>query len=184
MYAIYDKRPEGSGFRYVYKGRASLFGRISGYIPKMLKTILDAGTSYPYRWHINIENSIAKLGKQESTLIINLKPKTKRPNLSLYEVVDVWGYSGDFWTPIMFYLKGLFIDEKPEKYNEHNFVRYTDEIHDPIFSMTYLSGTVQGGDTIGKWTTPGPSPTNSVLLWPDTFKYFAEEAKKIMGRKV
>ena len=32
----------------------------------------------------------------------------------------------------------------------------------------------------GKWTPPGPSPTNSVLLWPDALKYFWQRAKNII----
>ena len=49
-----------------------------------------------------------------------------------------------------------------------------------MFSMMYLRGTISGGSIKDRWTPPGPSPTNSVLLRPDTFEYFIREANKIM----
>ena len=64
----------------------------------------------------------------------------------------------------MFYLRGLFVDENPELFNDRDFARLSTEVDDPIFSMTYLSGTVKNGSIHGKWTSPGPSPTNSALL--------------------
>jgi hypothetical protein len=83
----------------------------------------------------------------------------------------------------MLYLKGLFVDEKPESYGARDFVRSAEEVRGPIFSMAYLSGTVQDGKLIGKWTTTRPGSANSVLLWPDVFKYFYEEAEKIIRSK-
>jgi hypothetical protein len=179
MYALYEKRREGADTRYAYKSNISLFGCNKGHIPKMLRKTLATGASQPCKWHVNIENGIANVGEPGCALIINLK--LKDTNLSLYEVFDVWGYSANFWTPVMLYLKGLFVDEKPESFDTRNFVRSPDKVRGPIFSMTYLSGTVQDGKLIGRWTTPGPSSTNAVLLWPDVFRYFYEEAEKIIG---
>jgi len=65
--------------------------------------------------------------------------------------------------------------------NRNEFIRTKDEVEDPIFTFGYVSGTVKSGKITGKWTPPGPSPTNSVLLQPDVFKYFVEQASKFVG---
>ncbi len=80
----------------------------------------------------------------------------------------------------MMRLRALFNDENPKQYNEKKFKRKISEIEDPIFSMTYLAGSVNNGQIIGRWTPPGASSTNSVLLWPETFEYFMAEANKRM----
>ena len=54
------------------------------------------------------------------------------------------------------------------------------EADDPIFSVTYLSGTIVDGGLTGRWTAPGPSSTNGVLMWPEVMKYFTDEAQRIM----
>ena len=46
--------------------------------------------------------------------------------------------------------------------------------------MIYLDGTVRNGQLEGRWTAPRPSSTNSVLLWPFAFEYFAREANAII----
>ena len=82
----------------------------------------------------------------------------------------------------MCYLRGLFVDADSSAFNDKDFIRLPSEVDDPIFSMMYLAGTVLAGAMHGRWTPPGPSPTNSVLLWPDTFNYFAEKAREVMRR--
>jgi hypothetical protein len=184
MYGLYKKTFEGPGTRYIFKEQISLFGCNEGYIPYLLLKTVDSTASEPLPWHVNIEKAMALVDQPGDTLIINLKPNSTEPNLSLYELVDVWGYSSSGWTPVMLYLKGLFIDANPAAFEERNFVRLPEEVDDPIFSMMYLLGTIKSGVIQGRWTPPGPSSTNSVLLWPDTFEYFAEKAREIMGRHV
>ena len=82
----------------------------------------------------------------------------------------------------MIHIRGLFIDGDPMLVDEQGFVKNTKDVEDPVFSMMYLSGTVRGGKIVGKWTPPGPSSTNSVLLWPDTLEYFSSEAKKVIEK--
>jgi hypothetical protein len=80
----------------------------------------------------------------------------------------------------MLHLKGLFIDEDPNAFDRHEFTRCVTDVDDPIFSMMYLKGTIRDGKLVDKWTTPGPSSTNSVLVWLETLKYFADEASRLM----
>jgi len=183
MYALYEKQKVKDGFRYLFKKQTSLFGCNSGFIPYLLKKQLKLSDSEPHAWHVNLEEAFILEGQSNDVLMINLKPNSKKANLSLYELVDVWGYSSSGWTPIMIYIRGLFVDEDPRTFNERDFYREDKDVEDPIFSMMYLRGTVREGKIFGKWTPPGPSPTNSVLLWPHTFEYFSSEADKIINQK-
>jgi len=183
MYVIYQKQKDTDGYRYVFNKQTSLFGCNSGYIPNLLKKQLNTEAKEPFAWKLDLKEAFENEDMANSVLVINLKPNSKNANLSLYELVHVWGYSNNGWTPIMIHLCGLFVDQSLNKYNDMDFIRKKEEIEDPIFSMMYLSGTISQGKIAGKWTAPRPSPTNSVLLWPDTFQYFSSEAQKIIENK-
>ena len=183
MYAIYQKQEDTDGYRYVFKKKTSLFGCNSGYIPYLLQKQLIAKATEPFAWKLDLKEAFEKEGMTNSVLVINLKPNSKEANLSLYELVHVWGYSASGWTPIMIYIRGLFVDEDPQLFDDRDFIRKEEDMEDPILSMMYLSGTITHGKITGRWTPPGPSPTNSVLLWPDTFQYFSSEAQKIIKNK-
>ena len=73
-----------------------------------------------------------------------------------------------------------FVDEDPSHFDDKDFVRGVSDVDKPIFSMMYLRGTVNEGKLKGRWTPPGPSPTNSVLLWLEAFTYFWEQAGKFI----
>lgn len=180
MYSIYLKQKEQNGCRYSFKKRISLFGCNSGRIPYLLQKKLASDAAEPLNWELDLKDALAREGAEDHVFIINLMPNKKDKKLSLYELVKVWGRSASGWTPIMIYIRGLFIEADFGKYNEKDFFRKPAEITDPLFSMMYLNGTIKEGKISGKWIPPGPSPTNSVLLWPDTFRYFSSEAQKII----
>ncbi len=180
MYALYQVSEDSGGRRYQFQEQVSLFGRNAGYIPSLLAHQLDSSSSEPMRWRLEIAEALAKDGRQGSTLVINLQPNLATPTLSLFELLDVWGYSDSGWTPIMLRLRGLLDKQNPEIFDENDFMRRPQDCDEPIFSMTYLKGTIQDGAPIGRWTAPGPSPTNSVLLWPEVLEYFWDEARRIL----
>ena len=181
MYALYDKTWKNGSYHYCFRNKISLFGCKMGYVPRLLRQQLTDDLSQPLAWHVNVEFGLRDEGKDKQTFIIDLKPNSKEPNLSLYEVADVWGYSSSGWTPILLHLRGLLVDKDPECFNRSHFDLELKQIDDPIFSMMYLRGTVKNGQLEGRWTTPGPSTTNSVLLWPDAFEYFQQQAQRLMN---
>jgi hypothetical protein len=122
MYALYEKNVEDHTTRYKFKEKASLFGRISGYIPNFLTASLKGSESEPFPWHIDVANAFGLAGQSGHTLIINLKPNSAQPNLSLYEVIGVWGLSNNGWTPVMLHLRGLLVDADPSGLDENDFV--------------------------------------------------------------
>jgi hypothetical protein len=182
MYYLYSKRSEARRHRFTLKEETHLFGCNKGMIPHLLKISLASGAEEPLFWHINVGEMLARDGKKDCALIIDLKPKQRETNLSLYEVAEVWGASAKMWTPLMLHLRGLFVDENPRRFKRDDFVRTDDAIVEPIFSMMYVHGSISGGALVEKWLPPGASFTNSVLLWPDSMKYFAEKATEVMSR--
>jgi hypothetical protein len=139
----------------------------------LLKFKIPANQNEPYAWHIDIVPELdAQADYRSSSLIIDLKPKQNKSNLSLYEVLDVWGWSEHGWTPILLRLNGLFVDENPETFNRDDFVRNHTDIDGPIYEFLYLSGSVKNGKLYGLWIAPPASPTNAALLWPETLNYF------------
>lgn len=172
MYGLYKKSTAGGIERFLFVKEVSLFGCNAGCIPRLLRRQTSAGQTEPYRWHIEVETALAAENQANHSLVIDLKPNNKKRSLSFYEIADVWGNSDSGWSPIMMRLRAIFIDHDPHGINDKDFERATIQIDDPIFSMMYLNGSVKDGQLVGTWTAPPSSPTNSVLLWPETLDYF------------
>jgi len=179
MYSLYEKIENPKSFKFLIRENISLFGCKNGYIPWLLKKSLAEQDNEPFKWNIKIQDALEKSDYHNQTIIINLKPNNSESKISLFELQEVWGYSSFNWTPVMFYLKGIFVDEEPKEIVLNKFQRNKADIDDRIFSFAYINGTVKNGSLEGKWTAPRPSSTNSVLLWPDAFNYFISEYNKI-----
>jgi len=85
-----------------------------------------------------------------STLVIDLKLKQSKTNISLYEVLDVWGYSLSGWTPILLHLRGLCVDADPSTIDRNNFEVANEDRNEPIYEFVYLDGSVGGGRLVGR----------------------------------
>lgn len=183
MYYVYEKLQSSRGFRYKYREDTRLAGCKMGKIPHLLEIHLDGSGSEPLRWHYILEEELARTHRwKDCALIIDLKPNDPERKLSLYEIVEAWGYSCRGWTPILLRLRGLFVDQSSAQIDPHDFVYEDSGGESPIFSMMYMRGTVKDGCLEGTWAFPRPSSTNSVLLWPETLNYFADEAAGVMRR--
>lgn len=174
MYFRYTRLRIGADTtKYDRQEQVKLFGCNEGFIPWLLGLKLKPGQGEPHEWHVDV---ISELGGHvdypNSTLLIDLKPKQNKTNLSLYEVMDVWGYCDNGWSPILLRLNGLFVDEDPTIVERHSFVRKDSEIAGPIYEFLYLVGTVDNGKLAGLWVPPPASPTNAALLWPKPLNYF------------
>ena len=176
MYASYLRSRVGERqSRYQFQKQISLFGCNKGIIPKLLRAKIPHGQGEPFCWHVDVVEELGSCaGWEGSTLVIDLKPKQNDKSLSLYEVMDAWGYCNCNWSPILLRLNGLFVEQDPASINREDFVRNDEEIDGPIYEFLYLNGSVKEGELVGKWTAPPVSPTNAALLWPDTLRYFVE----------
>jgi len=184
MYAFYSYTDARECRSYTFVRQISLFGCNRGLIPRLMLRAAPEDQSQPYRWHLDVRKALAESGQPGSTVIIDLKPGQQARNLSLYELLDVWGDSSSGWTPIMLRLRGLFVDAGPSDADALRFDYDLNDADEPIFSMVYLNGTVENGRLFGRWTAPGPSSTNGVLLWPGTLRYFTREAQRVMSGAV
>lgn len=180
MYSLYKYNVKGKNTRYKLKEeQICLFGRRNGYIPWLLQRQIPRNQSAPYRWYVAIRPSLqSQSGYSDTTIIIDLKPKQRADNISLYELTDVWGISHNGWTPILLRLVGLFVDKKPSGVDRKKFERSENEIDEPIYEFLYLAGSVKNGELTAKWTAPPASPTNATLLWPDYLKHFFNQIRK------
>jgi hypothetical protein len=151
MYARYLKRPAGIGTtHYEFQERVCLFGCNRGLIPWLLGLKLSPAQGEPCKWHVDVISELGGHPKyQDSTLVIDLKPKQNKKNLSLYEVMDVWGFSDHGWSPILVRLDGLFVDAEPSAVDRNNFLRRGDEIDGPIYEFRVLPASLH--------TSPGCS---------------------------
>jgi len=183
MFARYKKQRVKESDRFQFVEQVSLFGCKEGFIPWLLaKQTLSS--QEPCKWHLDVQSALDKTEDRDCALVIDLKPKQKE--LSLYEVLDVWGCSDKVWTPILLHLSGLFVDTDPKGIDRNNFIIEDQEREGPIYEFMHLEGGVSDGKLIGKWITPRPSATNSVLLWPDYLKYFVhcirERTPQVLGQ--
>jgi hypothetical protein len=107
-----------------------------------------------------------------------LKPNAKN-NVSLYEIKNIFGHSKSGWTPMMFHLKALMVDEQGGWEQKKQF-NINDTNLENIFTFHHVyDGSIKNGDIIGRWIPPRPSSTNSALLWEETMDYFIECKKQI-----
>jgi hypothetical protein len=172
VYALYRKSRKGELTSFQFVEECSLFGCNEGFIPWLLAKRIPANQNEPYKWYLPIGEALNATEYRDSTLVIDLKPKQQKTNLSLYEVLDVWGYSDAGWTPILLHLSGLFVDSDPTEVNRKVFAVPDAERQEPIYEFLYLNGGISTGRLSGPWNAPPASPTNGALLWPETLNFF------------
>ena len=183
MYMRYLKTSSAGRSSYRFAEKIHLFGCNNGFIPWLLERRISPSQGEPFKWHIPIGESLNGVTKNNtdcngSALIIDLKPKQNKNNLSLYELEDVWGYSNDGWSPILLRLCGLFVDADPKGVDREKFAISDTEREGPIYEFMYLTGSVKDGKLDGSWNAPPASPTNAALLWPEALTYFFESIRR------
>ncbi len=185
---LYEKTPEGKGFRYRHIRKVPLAGSRSGLIAQLLRRKELPWGREPFPWHLPMAQELENLGWKNHAILIELKPYSATPNLSLYELQDVFGYSYSGWTPLVFHLRGLFIDQDPNIVDPKDFLYESDRFdpqqrHKHIFTFPYLQGGVYEGKIEGKWIFPRPSSTNTALLWPEAMSYFIAQIQKVLDNR-
>lgn len=170
MYFLYKK--EVSGNRTILKSikQIHLAGSKTGIIVQYLRKIIDKSKTEPFGWHIPVDDLFKKLNLPGNSLIIDANPHSKK-ELSLFGVINIWGYSSHDWTPILLELKQILADDI-NKFDRTNFIleNYNDD--QSVFTFLYLKGSIKDGEIIDKWSFPRPSRTNSVFLWPEALEFF------------
>ncbi len=83
MYALYDKVSKRGSYHYGFREKISLFGCIVGKIPRLLRRRLSDDSTEPLPWHVDVERGLQERGVDNQTFVFDLKPNSKRPNISL-----------------------------------------------------------------------------------------------------
>lgn len=183
MYYLYQVNKQSGKNIYDYKETIKIFGCNNGIIVKMLKKKLIPNQNEEYKWHLNLERDLPKIGLPESAIIIDLKPNAEN-NLSLYQLIDIFGYSSCGWTPMMWHLKPIYIDEEGSE-DEKWYFEIDINANEDIYTFCHVQdGSVKNGKIIGTWVAPRPSSTNSALLWDNTIDYFINSREEIQRRSL
>jgi hypothetical protein len=130
----------------------------------------------PFKWHAPAAEIVGALkGDAQQEILINLKPNGVE-NVSLYRLLDVWGFSYDSWTPLAIRLEVLFSDRRhknPEEFMK-SFEIPSKKRGDFIGEFLYL----RGGSAGGSWNWGQVGRVNGALLWRDAFDFLCESLRE------
>jgi hypothetical protein len=171
MFGLYSRTENKSSTLYRFKKQINLFGCNVGFIPKMVSKCRLKKVTSAQTWYVDVHECLNSLGIGNTSLLIDIKPN-RTDELFICELINIWGYSYKVWTPVLFQLKELCYDNVSRK-EAKTFLRLSKKTEPTIiYSFLHMHGGIWRGKLFGKWSPPGPSSTNSTLLWPDALNYF------------
>ena len=106
---LYDVASTASGRTYQRSREIQLAGR-SGPLARLQAQSNLAGDS-PHKWHVTGSEIVTAIpgAVAGQEIIVDLMPNAKG-TVSLYRLLDVWGYSEDSWTPVALRMQALFVE--------------------------------------------------------------------------
>ena len=123
-----------------------------------------------FKWEMR-ESLILKylnLDEQGHAIIANIKPKSNK-YVALCRLDRIWGYSSDWWTPILVRLNTIYFDRADN--DPRDFIKHFDDSeaeNEILHEFLYL----QGGIIHRGWGWGPTGAVNAPLLWPDPLLYF------------
>lgn len=170
---LYEHSPSHSGYLTFKRLKKVALGGKRGPIAAHVNR--ECGGQPGRGWHLPELQVLEHLGGSANhALLIDLKPKKER-NVSLYRLMDIWGFSYEDWTPVCFRLESLFIDEErgdAEAFKQH-FELDTRKGGQVIHEFLYL----RGGANKGTWGWGMVGNVNSALLFRDAWEYFVSKVR-------
>ena len=159
---IYEVQKKRKGTTYTQSQKVSLAGNTWG----MIYNTLIARGPIVQEWHVT-EGDLLKTWERDPSkhaLVIDLKPDVEG-SVEMYRVRNVWGYSTEFWTPMLLELSYIYSDESAE--TDRSKAEFVEEFDHQVFEFLYL----QGGTCRGTWNFPWGTITGA-LLFPGALDYF------------
>lgn len=173
-FMLYDVAGDPGQEQYTFVRKIQLAGK-SGPLAKYSHDLNLEG-KFPFRWHATEEDIIRHLGGLPGgqAIVIDLKPGVAK-NVSLYRLLDVWGFSYQAWTPLALRLRVLFgdLEDADPKSFKASFIDAGKE-HAQVGEFLYL----QGGVSKGTWNWGMVGRVNGALLWRDAFDFLVGNLQK------
>ena len=173
-FMLYHITGEPGRMQYKFARGIQLAGQ-SGMLAKYSRS-LNPEKRIPLKWHATAKKLIQLLGGSptEQAIVLDLKPGATS-KVSLYRLLDVWGFSYANWTPLALRLRVLFANRK-----EANPFTFKNAFVDPgtehslVGEFLYL----QGGVSEGTWNWGKVGRVNGALLWSDAFEFLSTALKQ------
>src|SRR5580700_1758723 len=105
MFATFKKEAGLDRTTFRAGNKISLFGCNEGWIPWLLHEMMPQDQQEPFAWHVRIDEGLALPGVREQfpdaqAIVVDIKPAAKDQFFAC-ELLDVYGYSADEWTPML-----------------------------------------------------------------------------------
>jgi len=176
MFELYKKKTNKNGAAGFdgCEDEISLAGKNTGMICRELRNILKPTDNAPFSWKIPIADILQKAGY---ALVMNMKPDNK-DTIQLCELDTILGFSDEDGSTVMFRLRQLLKQDREKDFDVYKFSvpKTTDVI---LYTVNYLSGTIENGKLTGTWNFPNNSATGDLLLTTQAMSYFTAQIKKI-----
>jgi hypothetical protein len=172
-FMLYHITGESGREQYRFVRGIGLAGR-SGALANFSRS-LNPEKRIPFKWHATSKKLIQLLGGSptEQVIVLDLKPRAAG-KVSLYRLLDVWGFSYADWTPLALRLRVLFANRK-----EANPFAFKNSFVDPGTEHSLVGEFlyVQGGVSEGAWNWGKVGSVNGALLWSDAFEFLSTALK-------
>jgi hypothetical protein len=169
-FLLYSTLPKGHCTEFSHRRQISIAGSAGPLASIQAKQNTEAKS--PYFWHASVEGILDEISESvhENAIVIDLKPRNKN-SVSLFKLLDVWGFSYDDWTPLAVRLETLHA-ERPVS-DPLVFKKSFDDCgSNHAFAVEFLY--LRGGVKTGTWNWGAVGRVNGALLWPDAFNHFAK----------
>ena len=175
-FMLYDVIADASQDRYTFAREIKLAGP-SGPLAVFSRKA-NPEQRVPFGWHATEGDIIRLLGGLPATqaIVIDLKPRVAG-NVSLYRLLDLWGYSDENWTPLALRLEVLFGDRE-----EPNPLVFKNSFVDPRTDHSLVGEFlyVKGGVSKGTWNWGMVGRVNGALLWRDAFDFLVSSLQEAL----
>src|SRR5713101_1139811 len=122
MYATFKKEIGQGRTKFRAGEKVSLFGCDKGWLHWLVQEMMPPGQNEPYAWHLRMDDALALPAVQKefpkvNAIIVDIKP-TSKDEFFVCELLDVYGYSSDGWTPLLWRMLLLEIGKPKDNHLE------------------------------------------------------------------
>ena len=167
MYLIYSRTSHNGVTTYTLKRPSHPKDNVKFFGNGLLKQWISRKIPEASCWCLDVRQELGA----DLSFVIDLKP---RGPLEFFELLNVCGYSSPGYTPLLLRLRRILNGETPRTSLDPPKIIQKNDAKDQhnVYSFLRAKGHIASGALIGSWSPPGPSATNSALLWPDHLQCF------------